>query len=399
MNPPRRLIPKHHCVFPWLAALALAVWITCGPAAPASAESAHHAVNFSVLYPISTNKDPGITTNFQLAILEGRVGSIRGLAVNGGVSLIENELHGLQFTGFYSEVDGTSKALQFTGGINYDRANFAGVQFAGAGNLVRAAVGGVQLAGLFNSAGDTLRGVQLAGAYNFVEGNASFLQASLIANTSGGNYSGVQFAFGYNLVERDLQGLQVGGMNMAFDMHGAQVGLFNIARDAKGVQIGVINRTRDQLGLPIGMVQVEDDGSVEGIVYWNNLTGVNAGVRTVVRDRFYSMLTAGAPDEYSGDSPQTLSLTWNYGYQLFKRERNHLGLDLGFVHYIPWDTDVASENRKLHFAFQARGLVDRQLNRHIAIYAGGGMAWIYPEYSLAQTPAAEGLWFGGLALR
>jgi hypothetical protein len=39
------------------------------------------------------------------------------------------------------------------------------------------------------------------------------------------------------------------------------------------------------------------------------------------------------------------------------------------------------------------------MNTHISTVAGGGNAWIYPEYRLAATPASAGLYFAGLALR
>jgi hypothetical protein len=125
----------------------------------------------------------------------------------------------------------------------------------------------------------------------------------------------------------------------------------NIAREATGLQIGIVNRVKDQKGIPIGMVNIESNGFVQGIVYWSNLTGVNAGVRTVVRKKFYSMLTAAAPDQFDGDSPQTVSLTWNYGYYVVSGKRTSVGLDLGWVHYIPWDVDEAWRI-ELHFAFR-----------------------------------------------
>jgi hypothetical protein len=376
-----------------LAALCVAL-----PVRAQGADTPHHLVNLSFLYPISTNKNPDITTNFQLAILEGRVGSIRGLGLNGGVSLLSQDMHGLQFTGFYSEIDRDMHGFQFTGGINYDRGEAHGIQVGGLANLVRGHMDGLQLGGFFNAAGEKLNGVQIASTFNFVQSDGSKVQIAGVANTVGGDFQGVQLTFGYNIIEKDLQGLQVGGVNMAVDMHGAQIGLMNLARDATGLQIGVLNRVRNQNGLPIGMVNVETNGFVQGIAYWSNLTGVNAGVRTVVK-HYYSMLTAAAPDQYDGDSPQTVSLTWNYGYYVVRAKKMSVGLDLGYVHYIPWDTDVSSENRNLHFAFQTRGLLNYRLNSHFSAFAGGGNAWIYPEYSLAATPASEGLYFAGLAVR
>lgn len=369
-------------------------------AVPAKAvgEPTHHAVNLSFLYPISTNKNPDISTSFQLAILEGRVGEIRAFALNGGVSLIGRDLHGIQITGLYSEVNGQVHALQLTGGINYNRSGTRGLILAGLANLSRGSVSGIQIGGFFNSTGDRLSGMQVASAYNFVQGDGGRLQISGVANTVGGDYKGLQATFGYNMVLGHMHGIQFGGVNMALDLRGAQLGLLNLARDSHGLQVGVLNRYRNQNGLPIGMVNVGGNTSVEGLAYWHSLTGANLGVRTTVK-RFYSMLTAGAPDQFEGDVPQTLTLNWNYGYQVVSGEKTHVGLDLGFSHYIPWEFDEPGENSDLHFGLQARGLVDRKLNSNISAFVGVGAGWVYPGYSLGDSPEAEEIIFGGLALR
>jgi hypothetical protein len=379
--------------------IVILVALTLGPPGSAlAADAPHHPVNLSFLYPISTNKNPDISTTVQLAILEGRIGSIRGLALNGGVSLLSQDMHGIQLTGIYSQIGGATHGLLLTGGINYNLGEMHGIEIGGLANLVRGHMDGLQIGGFFNAAGEKLNGIQIASAFNFVQSDGGKLQIAGVANTVGGNFKGAQLAFGYNIAAEDMQGLQISGVNMALDMHGAQIGLMNIARDAKGLQIGVLNRVREQNGFPLGMVNIEQNGAVEGIVYYSNLSGANAGVRTTVK-RFYSMLTAGAPDGFDGDSPQTVVLTWNYGYEVISAKKAHVGLDLGWAHYIPWDTDVAGENRDLHFAFQARGVLDLKLNSHVSAFGGGGMAWIYPDYSLASTPESEGLYFAGLALR
>jgi hypothetical protein len=370
-----------------------------GPACRAlAADGSHHPVNLSFLYPISTNKNPDVSTAFQLAILEGRIGSLQGLGLNGGVSLIGRDFRGVQITGFYAQVDGAVRGLDLTGGVNYNRSEAHGVLIAGASNLTRGEASGLMIGGLFNVAGRSFHGVQVATGFNFIEDEGGFLQIGGVANTVGGTYRGAQLGFGYNIAAGDFRGVQVSGVNLALDKHGAQIGLLNVARDSYGLQVGIVNRVREQHGIPVGMVNVETNGSVEGLAYWSNVTGANLGVRTTVR-RWYSMLTAAAPDEYEGDSPHTLSLNWNYGYEVVSGERWHVGLDLGYSHYIPWDVDDAPENVDLHFAFQARGLVDVRLSKNISAFAGGGSAWIYPSYSLGDPAASEGLYFGGLALR
>ncbi len=364
------------------------------PAAPAAA--AHHPINLAFLYPISTNQDPDISTNLRLSLFYGRVGSVRGLDLNGVVAVTGGDMRGFQMTGVYSQVGGDMKGIQWTGAVNYVRGQVYGLQVAYLGDVVHGSVSGVQFGGLFNLVGTDVYGLQISGLVNIVDGNASFVQWTGVANSVGGAFEGLQVSGGYNYVGERLSGVQFSLVNFAMDMHGAQAGLANFARDAHGLQLGAINWTRNQHGVPVGVVNLADDGLVGWVAYASNLSPINIGVRTEVRG-WYSTLTLGGGDS-KGDVQKTLILTWNYGRAFPLAQKTRLGLDFGFAHYVPEIADDPTENDRLHFAVQARGHLEQRLSPKLVAFAGGGIARIFSEYSDDATGETEPLIFGGVSL-
>lgn len=364
--------------------------------ATAPAAAAHHPINLALLYPVSTNQDPDISTNLRLSLFYGRVGTVRGVDLNGVVALAGGDVRGLQINGVYSQVGGDMKGFQWTGAVNYVRGNVSGLQVAYLGDVVHGGMSGVQFGGLFNLVEGKVYGLQAAGLLNIVDGDASFIQWSGVANTVGGAFEGLQASGGYNYAGEKLSGVQLALVNFAMDMHGAQGGLANFARDAHGVQVGAINWARNQHGVPVGLVNMATGGEVAWVTYASNLSPINTGVRTEVRG-WYSMLTLGGGDS-KGDVDNTLVLTWNYGRAFSLASKTRFGLDLGFAHYMPETVDDATENDRLHFAIQARGLLEQRLGPKVMAFAGGGIARIFSEYSDNAVGETEPLFFGGVSL-
>ena len=351
----------------------------------------------SFLYPISTNRSPDVSTGFELSVLHGRIGSLRGVALNGVVAVTGRDVRGIQVNGVYSQAGGIVRGVQLTGGVNYAQADVGAFQFAGLVNVARGHLGGVQYAGLFNLVGKDVSGAQISSLFNAAEDGGKGLQLASFANSAGGSFGGVQIASGFNFTADTSTGLQLAGANVAGDMEGVQIGLANFARTATGLQLGVYNSSTEQKGVPVGMVNIAKNGSVDWIAYGSNLAAFNTGVRTSIR-RFYSMLTAGLPD-VQGDVSKALILTWNYGYALPAGPKSSIGLDLGFAHYIPEKVDDPNENDRLHFALQGRALYERTLGPKVRGFAGAGVAQIYSEYSSDATSETEPLFFGGVAIR
>jgi hypothetical protein len=102
--------------------------------------------------------------------------------------------------------------------------------------------------------------------------------------------------------------------------------------------------------------------------------------------------------DLQGDIENTAFLTWNYGYA-FPLGRNWaIDVDLGFAHIMPEKGDDPQKNDALHFALQARALVELRLSRKVALFAGGGVSSVYSEYSSSATQKTEPLVVAGISL-
>jgi len=364
---------------------------------PAIAEESSQGVCVAVLYPIATNRNPDVSTDVELSLLYGRVGTLHGFGLNGIAAMQSREFHGFQFTGIYSQVNGTVGGFRFTGIANYSTAGTRGIQAAGMVNVNQGAMRGIEFGGLFNLVGKDLRGFQGTTVANIVDEDGHAFQLAGFANALGGSLHGAQVSGGFNYVGHEMSGLQVGIANTAVVMDGVQIGVGNFADHAKGLQLGAYNHTDVQEGVPIGMINAAGNGDTDWIVYGSNLSGFNTGIGTSVR-RFYSMLTAGTPDP-QGDVSKTLILTWNYGYAIPAGRRTSIGLDLGFAHYIPEKVDDPAQNDRLHYALQARGLIERTLGRKTKAFVGAGVARIADNYDRLNAPSeTKPLFFGGVAL-
>jgi hypothetical protein len=376
-----------------LCGLSIAVGVSAGDAL---ADPAHHTVNLTLFSPLGINDDPNGSTNFRVSLLYGRVGSVRGVDLNGGVSIIERDLVGLQATLLYSQVGGQFRGLAATGLVNNFQSDGSGLQFAGLANVLRGHYTGLQFAGLMNFVQNGISGLQIAGVFNSSHGDSRFLQISALANQTENDFTGVQLG-GLNVTGGIMNGAQVGLFNMAVETHGFQGALVNLAGEAHGLQIAPLNIMRRNYGVPVGLVNIdEENGNVDWIIFGSNLAAINSGVRTTV-NRFYSMLTVGYGD-LQGDVDNSLFLTWNYGYAIPLSDAWSIGLDLGFVHITPESSDDPDLNDELHFALQARALAEVRLGRKLAIFAGGGVSSVYSEYSSDASQETEPLFVAGVSL-
>jgi len=361
------------------------------------AEESTQGVCAAILYPIATNRNPDVTTDVELSLLYGRVGTLHGFGLNGVVAKQSREFHGFQFTGIYSRVDGPVGGFRFTGVANYSTAGTRGIQIAGMANVNQGGMSGVEFGGFLNIVGKDAGGLQGSVVANVVDGDAHAVQLTGFGNAVGGSLHGAQLGGGFNFVGHEMSGLQIGIANTSVVMNGVQVGVGNFADHAKGLQVGAYNHTDVQEGVPVGLINAAGNGDTDWINYSSNVSTFNSGICTSVR-RFYSMLTAGVGDP-KGHVHSALILTWNYGYALPAGRKTSIGLDLGFAHYIPEKVDDPAKNDRLHYALQARGLVERTLGRKTKAFVGGGVARIADNYDRLNAPfETEPLFFGGVAL-
>lgn len=359
------------------------------PARDARAESAHHPVNLSFLYPLSTNRDPGISTNFRLNVLYARAGSVRGIDLGGLVARTDGDFRGLELALAHSWIGGELRGLAVTGLVSVTGGDARGLQFSGLTNFDRGGFRGVQAAGLFNSVDGDVVGVQLCSVYNLCAGDARWLQASNVANVCAGALTGIQLG-SFNFAGRSAAGAQLGLCNFATAMHGVQAGLLNMAGEAHGTQVGVVNIAQRLDGVPVGLVNVSHtDGETNWLLLGSSLAAVSVGARTAVRG-IYSMVTAGVGDLHDERS-NTLLLDWHYGYAAHLGNRWRVGGDLGFVHLIPQPSDDPQVNDQLHFALQPRVVAETSIGRRWRVLGGVGASVIYDEYSANAAPETDPL--------
>ena len=375
--------------------LVLLLALLAALAGPALAQTHHHPVNLSLFYPVSTNRTPDVSTNFRLNLLYGRLAAVRGLDLNAGVSVLDQELRGVQLTGIYSHLKGDFRGLQLTGGGNFTQGGGRGIQVAGLFNYDRGEIAGVQWAGLFNYAEAGFHGVQVASVLSMSDGPSGFLQLSSIANTSGAAFRGAQLSGFFNYAGHEVAGLQLSALNYAGTVSGAQLGLVNLANRADGVQVGLVNVTEQQDGVPVGAVNVADNGTADWVSFASSLMGINSGVRTSVSG-FYSMFTLGGWD-FQGTRHEAVSLTWNYGRAFPLGRQLDLDADLGFVHIMPVKSDDPAENDWLHYALQARALLERRVSPKVSIFGGAGVGVVFSEYSSRATSEVEPLFVAGVS--
>ena len=182
-----------------LALLVVSASLILAVGSASADEPPHHPVNFTLYYPVGTNQNADISTNFRLSLIYGRVGSVRGLDLNTGVSVVQRDFGGVQGTLLYSQVDGDFGGLAMTGILNNFKSDVSGAQISGLVNVTRGHMTGFQWASLFNYVEGGLSGVQLSSVLNSNQGEGGFLQLASVANIN----------------EGDFHGAQIGGVNLA----------------------------------------------------------------------------------------------------------------------------------------------------------------------------------------
>jgi hypothetical protein len=366
-------------------------------AGPVLAEEVpHHPANLSFFFPISTNQDPTISTNFRLNLLYGRVGYIRGFDIGTIVSRTDRDVRGIQLTGVYSHTGQDLRGAVFTLGLNYTGGDTRGIQAAGLVNFNRGWMRGVQYATFFNYTQDHFTGVQWAFLFNITNEDGRYFQYASVANITGGNFRGLQLSGGLNYVNDKLSGIQAGAFNVAVEYHGAQVGIANIAGDASGAQIGLINHSTSLDGVPVGAINIDrTNGEENWSTFASNYALVSTGLRTTVHG-FTSTVAVGFND-LEQERDDTIFLSWNYGYRFKLAEKAFLTPDLGWVHVMPQSSEEGKINN-LHFAVQARLAGEFAVTDKMNVFVGGGVNIRFKEYDLNAKTTKDPLFFGGITL-
>lgn len=228
-----------------------------------------------------------------------------------------------------------------------------GVALALGGNLSRGHVRGAQLSFGFNSTRERSDGLQLA--------------------MLGGNLSrevrGAQIAAGFNASRRvsgaqlgaivevadEIDGMQLGLVNIGGSVSGAQVGLVNIARSVDGAQIGLFNLAGELDGAALGIVSVARDGYNHAWVFSSDLAPIEASV-TYGGKRVYSLFSLGR-------STASLGLIgFGLGWHTPIRDRLLFDADLSALD--------AGDGPRAHLMLRARALFGVSVARRLSVVGG-----------------------------
>lgn len=219
------------------------------------------------------------------------LGQVTGASVAAGFNVAQ-DLRGIQGAGGFNISGGSGGRAQLAGGFNVSGGGGAHLQAAGGFNISGGGeLRGVQGTGGFNVARGAVKGVQGAGGFNVAGGAVDGAQVSGGFNVAGGAVMGFQAAGGFNRAA-EVQGLQLGVINISGRVDGAQIGVINIATDVEGLQLGVVNIARDVKGAPIGVLNIIKEGEHHVGVWIDDLGHVNTGVILGGRN-IYSVFAAG----------------------------------------------------------------------------------------------------------
>lgn len=351
----------------------------------------HYVVNFSLYYPISLNQSEYDSVNFNLSLAYGKVGSVRGLDISVGGSVIHDDLLGIQLCGLMGVIGDTGRGIQLSGLINVAGDSFYGVQGSGlisvAGNGFKGIQSsgfmsvsgqegfGLQLSGLASVAGETFKGIQASGIFSVTGEEFRGVQAAGIFSVAGDSCYGFQASGVFNVTGGVLRGLQTAPINVAAHSEGVQIGVVNVAGASKGVQIGIVNYTQEEnTGVPFGLVNLAENGRVRGTLWGGNSVAATAGVKFAV-NRFYSIISLGYGN-LEDNIGESLTYGFHYG-AMFPVGNLSLGADLGYR---------VRDNKKLfrhtamdpdQFMFEGRILLGVPLTEGISLVLGAGGSYIF----------------------
>ena len=129
-------------------------------------------------------------------------------------------------------------------------------------------VKGFDLGVLGNRVAGESAGLQLAGIWNDCGYSIGSLGVATVANYSAYGWDGVQAAC-VNWTEGEMNGIQLGAVNMAGRDLGLQVGLCNLSGKSIGIQLGAINVSEALSGLQVGIINVNIASSVPVLPFLN----------------------------------------------------------------------------------------------------------------------------------
>lgn len=183
---------------------------------------------------------------------------LQGKLVHTELGLLCNTeaVEGAQFGYIGATTQDYSNSIQYGGFYAISKKSMAGIQISDIYTQVSGDFAGIQLSGLVARTRDNVEGVQISGLLNMA-GSLQGAQISCLGNITRGDVDGLQISPLFNYAKGNVNGMQIG--------------LVNIGNDIKGLPVGLINLYKEGI-TTIGFWQEIDGGDQ---VYYSIMTGTN----------------------------------------------------------------------------------------------------------------------------
>ncbi len=294
-----------------------------------------------------------------------------------GANFAGGDVRGFQASAGANWAEGAVAGAQLTSGLNVARGGLRGVQGSSGVNWVAGDASGFQATAGANVVDGGLVGAQL-GPANVLTGASMGLQAG-VANWSRASFSGLQLGGGFSWA-RELEGAQIGVINVGGNVDGAQIGVINVASGTvNGTQIGVVNYA-DEVDAPLGVLSVVRKGRFNLDLWADETSAGNLGLKIGAR-HFYGIFTAGVGgrETSEGDQRWTAGLGFGGHVPVGNPALSFLNLEL-LARQVHYGSDWSTEAGENHLVSTLRLGAGWQIAERFALVAGPSV-----NVSVAET--------------
>lgn len=258
-------------------------------------------------------------------------GDVRGVQISGFGNFTGNTTHGLQLAGFFNQNLGKVTGVQIAGFSNLINDTLDGIEIAGFSNVVTETSDAVQIAGFSNVTRNNMNGLQISGFSNFTK-DLKGLQAAGFSNTTSGNLNGTQIAGFGNIVKDSTTGIQLAGFSNITkkEMNGVQIaGFLNYAKDVDGIQIGVINIADTVSGVSFGMFNFIRKGFHQISLKTTETGSIDLAIN-LGTTKFYNKFGVTA---FPFSDTKTWGIEYGFGTLFLPQKKVNFNVELGVTNY------------------------------------------------------------------
>jgi len=377
---------------------------------PLFSQGSSYPLNISLWYPLSINQSADDHTIINLPLVYGHVGTITGINLGLGASIVENHVYGLQINGALSWTHGEVRGLSLSGFANLHGDAVKGIDAAVLVNFIEGDMYGAQLAAVYNYVLGDMHGFQWSAFINLAGENAGYLQIGN-ANIAGADFTGLQGGVVFNYAGNKMVGMQTAGVNISGELHGwqlgggnltdeskgLQTGIVNLAKIQKGLQIGIVNIAGEQRGVPFGLLNFAGNADYDWITYTGNYNTFNTGIK-MSANQFFSIVDIGSkPRDSEKIEDSIVGFHWGYDFEIIAGLR--ISPDLGYIYMEGKKGPLGPDNEhKAQFAIQLRLVADYKLTSFLKILAGIGSSQHIDVYENNEVKKEKFIYLFGLSL-